>query len=147
MEKKKLIKYLDGIFSPMGFKKRGNMWKAQSAELEKIINLQRSKYSNSYYLNYGFIIKNLKLDILEMHVYNRLSSSDDKENERIMGLLDLENEISENERKEGLKFFIENNLLSELKNTGTETDLLARLKKRPHLNDVPLVVKRHFQIE
>jgi len=147
MEKKDLVKYLDEIFSPMGFIKRGNTWKVHGAELEKIINLQKSKYSNSYYLNYGFIIHNLNLDRLEMHVFNRLSSLDDKENQRIMNLLDFENEISESERKKELVFFIEKNLLAELKNINTEYDLLDSLKKRTHLNDVPLVVKRYFEIE
>ena len=147
MEKKELVKYLDGIFSPIGFKRKGNTWKVRGTELEKIINLQKSKYSNSYYLNYGFIINNLNLDRLEMHVFNRLSSFDDKENQRIMSLFDLENEISDGDRKEELKVFINSHLLSEFQNTDTETDLLMSLKKRPHLNDVPLVVKRHFEIE
>jgi len=147
MEKKEFIKYLDEIFSPFGFKKKGNTWKYQGTQLEKIINLQKSKYSNAYYLNYGFIINDLNLDGLEMHVFNRLSSFDDKENQRIMNLLDLENEISDIERKKGLRFFIDRNLISDFQNIDTKTDLLESLKNRPHLNDIPLVVKRYFEIE
>lgn len=147
MEKKELVKYLDEMFNPLGFKKKGNTWKVQSEELEKIVNLQKSKYSNAYYLNYGFVIKNLGLDRLETHVYNRLSSFDDKENQRIMNLLDFENDISENDRKKELSFFLEKKMLSELQSINTESDLLDSLKKRPHLNDVPLVVKRYFEIE
>lgn len=147
MEKRELVKYLDEIFSPLGFKKRGNTWKTQSEELTKLINLQKSKYSNAYYLNYGFVIHGLNLDRLEMHIYNRLSSLDDRENQRIMNLLDFENDIPESDRKKELRFFMEKRMLSELQSIDTESDLLESLKKRSHLNDVPLIVKKHLNIE
>lgn len=147
MEKKDLIKFLDGIFKPSGFSKKGSTWKQENEALEKIIKVQKSKYSDAYYLNYGFIIKGLDIDRLEMHIYNRLSSIDDIENEKIMTLLDLENDIPEEQRKEELKVFVENKLLSELSNTNTEEEIISHLKKRPHLNYIPLVVKKHFHLE
>lgn len=147
MEKKDIIKFLDELFKPFGFKKRGNTWKQESEVLEKIIKLQKSKYSDAYYLNYGFIIKGLDIGRLEMHIYNRLSSIDDMENEKIMTLLDLESDIPDEQRKVDLKVFVEDRLLSELSNTNTEDELINHLKKRPHLNDVPLVVKKHFNLE
>jgi hypothetical protein len=147
MEKKELIKFLDEIFKPLEFKRKGNTWKNKNEVFVKIINLQKSKYSNAYYLNYGFIIKDLDLNNLEMHIYNRLSSINDSENQKIMDLLDMENSIAEDKRKSDLKMFIDKYLLTEIQNTNTENDLVNALKKRPHLNDIPLVVKRHLQLD
>lgn len=147
MEKKEIIKYLDEIFKPKGFKKKGHTWNHESEALEKIINLQKSKYSNTFYINYGFIIKSIEIKNLEMHIYNRLSTLDDKENQKIMDLLDFENSITDEQRKVELKPIIEKYLLAELQNTNTEDELLNNLKNRLQLNDIPLVVKKHFHIE
>ena len=57
MEKKELIKFLDEIFKPLEFKRKGNTWKYENEVFVKIVNLQKSKYSNAFYLNYCFIIK------------------------------------------------------------------------------------------
>lgn len=147
MEKKELIKFLDEIFKPLEFNRKGNIWKNENEVFVKIINLQKSKYSNAYYLNYGFIIKDLDLNNLEMHIYNRLSAINDAENQKIIDLLDMENSIAEDKRKSDLKMFIDKYLLTEIQNTNTENDLVNALKKRPHLNDIPLVVKRHLQLD
>ena len=75
MEKKDLIKLLDEIFVPLGFKRKGHNWVLNGDELSKLINLQKSNYSNAFYIN-----------------------------------------------------------------------LLNDLRKRLHLNNIPLVVKRHFNL-
>lgn len=147
MEKRDIIIFLDEIFKPIGYKKRGSTWKHESIELEKIIKLQKSKYSDVYYLNYGFIIKGLEINKLEMHVYNRLASLNDIENERIIDLLDLDSNISDEQRKTGLKIFVEDKLLTELTNINTKKELATSLMNRPHLNDIPLVVKQHLDLE
>ena len=82
-----------------------------------------------------------------MHVYNRLSSLDESENTRILELLDLENSIGDKERKSELQELVTKYIVSEFDSTNTEQDLCVALKKRPHLNDVPLVVKKHFGLE
>ena len=105
------------------------------------------RFSNSFYLNYGYVIKRLDLQNLEMHVYNRLSSFDDAENHRIMDLLDFENDIEDGERIAEVEKILKKYLVPKLISVNSESDLLIELKKRPHLNDVPLVVKNHFCIE
>jgi hypothetical protein len=147
MEKKELIKFLDEIFKPLEFKRKGNAWKNENEVFVKVINIQKSKYSNAYYLNFGFIIKGLDLNNLEMHVYNRLSSINDAENQKIMDLLDMENNIADNKRKSDLMMFIDKYLLAKIQSTNTQNDLVNALKKRPHLNDIPLVVKRHLKLD
>ncbi|MCD7940769.1 MAG: DUF4304 domain-containing protein, partial [Bacteroides intestinalis] len=60
MEKKKIIELLNEIFSPLGFKRKGNNWVYNGKELSKIINLQKSNYSNSFYINYGYNINGIE---------------------------------------------------------------------------------------
>ena len=57
MQKKELVKYLNDIFKCYGFNKSGNKWTAETNELIKVINLQKSNFGNIYYLNYGFVLK------------------------------------------------------------------------------------------
>jgi len=147
MEKKEIVKYFDEIFKPIDFERRGNSWKHEGKELEKIIHLQKSRYGNTYYLNYGFIIKGLELNNLEMHIYNRLASLDDVENDRIQKLLNLESNISVEQRKIELTPFIYEHLLVELQSINTKKELLKRLKERPHINDIPLIVKQYFHLD
>jgi hypothetical protein len=81
-----------------------------------------------------------------MHIYNRLSSVDDIENEKIRNLLDMEYKITDEKRKLELNYHLENNVLKHFLNTNSESDLLRKLQERPHLNDVPLIVKKHFKL-
>ncbi len=147
MEKREFIKYLDAIIKPHGFRKKGNYWYLDSNSLIKVINVQKSDFGNIYYLNYGFIVPELEEINPDMHVYNRLASLDTKENIRIMDLLNFEKNIEDNERQSEIKFYIQNVILKELQNVNTEDDLFKVLKSRPHLNDIPLVVKRHFNLQ
>jgi hypothetical protein len=145
MEKKDLIKLLDEIFIPLGFKRKGNNWVLVGDELSKIINLQKSNYSNAFYINYGFTIKGLKLDTTD-HVGNRLASSDKNEQKIITDLLNLESKIPDDLRLSELKKFIKNKIVVQVQLINTERELLNELMKRPNLNDIPLVVKRHFNL-
>lgn len=146
MKKNEFIKYLDNMFKPYGFRKKGNVWYAESEALRKVINLQKSNFGNTYYLNYGFIIKGLDIQGLEMHIFNRLSSFNEVENRRIMDLLDYEKNIEEEARRQELKGYIERNMLQELLDTNTQSDVFNRLTKRSNLNDIPLIVKRFFNL-
>jgi hypothetical protein len=145
MEKKDLVKLLDDIFVPLGFKRRGNNWVSNGNELSKLINLQKSNYSNSFYINYGYIIKGIELTTTT-HVENRLASINKEEQKRITDLLDLEKEIPIDQRLTELKKFITDKITVQMQSINTESELFSDLKKRPHLNDIPLVVKRHFNL-
>ncbi|WPZ19119.1 hypothetical protein UM396_04145 [Geobacillus subterraneus] len=108
----------------------------------------RVNYGNYYHIDYGFIIKNLELGRLVMHIYHRLSSLDQGESIRIKELLDFEISIPDEDRKNELKKFIEREIFGMFDNIHTEKDLLMELKKRDdHLNDIPLRVKKYFGLE
>lgn len=145
MEKRDLIKLLDEIFVPLGFKRKGNNWVLNGDELSKLINLQKSNYSNAFYINYGYIIKGLELTTTT-HVENRLASTNKEEQKRITDLLDLETEIPTDQRLAELKKLIADKVAVQMQSVNTEADLLNDLRKRPHLNNIPLVVKRHFNL-
>jgi hypothetical protein len=146
MSKKELIKILSEILVPSGFKNKGNYWLINGDVISKMINLQKSQFANDYYINYGYILKSIPLEGLMMHIYNRLSSADATENNRIKELLNLENHIADQDRKKELKEFIIDKIISKIQRVNTEEDVLNELKKRQNLNDIPLIVKKYFQI-
>jgi hypothetical protein len=146
MNKNELIDFLNNIFKPLGFKKKSSNWYYENDELIKKINLQRSQYGNYYYINYGYIIKYLDLDVLDMHIYYGVATSNKDENLRIEGLLNLDNNIPDEIRKVELTDVL-NKLLIDISSINTEEDILNKLKERDNLNSIPLVVKRHFNLE
>ena len=146
MEKKELAIILNDILVPIGFKKKGNYWVMNGDEITKMINLQKSQYSNSFYINWGYILKSIPLENLMMHVFKRLGSADTNENKKIKELLDLENNIPNEERAKELKQIILDKLIVNIQAVNNEEDLLNELKKRPQLNDIPLVVQKHFNL-
>ncbi|MCY1560730.1 hypothetical protein D9M68_979020 [compost metagenome] len=82
-----------------------------------------------------------------MHLYNRLSSPLAYERERIDTLLNLaDHTIAHGDRESELKAIIKNNLLVETAKINTEADVLNYLKNRITLNDVPLAVKKYFNL-
>lgn len=146
MKKSYLVNLLDEIFYPIGFIRKGNNWTYIGSELIKIVNLQKSNFSNSYYINYGFIIPELILTT-KMHVENRLAGFDKKEQERITELLNFESMINEDQRESELKSIVINKIKIKIQTIDSLNDLKSELKKRQHLNDIPIVVKSYLNLE
>lgn len=147
MEKKELANIISEILIPIGFKKKGNYWVINGDAITKMVNLQKSQFNNSFYINYGYILQSIPLDNEMMHIYNRVTSMDVEERNMLKLLLNLENNISNAERATKLKQLILDKLVTNFQSVNTEEDLLNELKKRPQLNDVPLIVKKHFNLE
>lgn len=146
MGKNDLIQLLDEIFVPLGFTRKGNNWALNGSELSKLVNLQKSNYSNSFYINYGYVLKSVPLSNERTHVESRLASIDKEEQKLITDLLDLETETPTERRSTQLKRIINYKIADEIQSVNTERELLEYLKKRPHLNDISLTVKRHFNL-
>ena len=146
MEKEELVNILSEILVPTGFKKKGNYWVSNSNEITKMVNLQKSQFGNSFYINYGYILKSIPLEGM-MHIYNRVASKNVEEQQRIIELLDFENDITNGERSKELKKILLKKMLTKLQAVNTEEDLLNELSKRSTLNDIPLIVKKHFCLE
>jgi hypothetical protein len=146
MDKKDLVKFLDEIFLPLDFKRKGNNWVSNGKIINKIVNLQKSQYSNAYYINYGYILNNLPLDNFTYHVDNRLASKDKSEQELITDLLNLENDIDSEKRLALLGNIIDSKIVEEIKFISKEEDILRILKAREHLYTIPPFVLKYFDL-
>lgn len=147
MEKLQFKKVLSKIIESYGFKRKGGKWILENEEVQKMIELQKSDYGDFYYINYGFIIKNIELGGVRHHIFGRLSSKNESENKEIQNILNLDYEISDNEREDKLKILTKKYLLEEIENINSEIDILKYLKQREYLYDIPLVVKKYFELE
>jgi hypothetical protein len=145
MDKKKLASILSEVLIPIGFKQKGNYWVSNGYEITKMVNLQKSQFNNSFYINYGYILKSIPL-IDMMHIHNRVTSLNVEERSRMEFLLDLDSNISDGDRTQELKEVLQSKLIIKIQVVNTEDDLLAELKTRPHLNDITLDVKKHFNL-
>ncbi|MDB5157706.1 MAG: hypothetical protein JWR50_2413 [Mucilaginibacter sp.] len=144
MEKVDLINILADALKPIGFKKKGNYWVVNGEEINKLVNLQRSQYSNTYYINYGFIVNAIPLDNPMSHTYSRVETGD---NLMETDLLNLDNSIPHYDRKIRLKEIILEQIVSKMQKINSETDVLNYMKSLPTLNVIPLAVKKYFNLE
>jgi hypothetical protein len=46
-----------------------------------------------------------------------------------------------------LKKLIVDIVVNKIQTVNSESDILSDLRERPHLNNIPLVVKNHFRLE
>lgn len=63
MDKKEFKKILTSTLLEYGFVSRNNVSRAETSELIVVVSTQKSSYDNSYYLNYGFLIKALSPEL------------------------------------------------------------------------------------
>lgn len=146
MEKKELSSILSELLVPIGFKKKGDHWVKNDGKISKMVYLQKSQFSNSFYINYGYILKAIPLNGLKMHLFEGLGYTDEVKQQRVAALLNLDNSILEDDRKGELKEIFLENLVPDIQEVNTEEDVLDKIKKRPHTNDIPLIVKEYFNL-
>jgi hypothetical protein len=147
MTNKEFKDTLDKLLKPHGFNKKGNEWTMDTTELHKAIDLQKSNFSNLYYLNYGYNFKDLDYDGIRYHIFNGLGSRDTVVNNMIQDTFDLENSMDDLTRIKNLSDLINNILLPEVNSTNSKADIINSLKTRPTLNDIPLRVKEYLNIK
>jgi hypothetical protein len=145
VKKEDLVTLLNTIFIPLGFKKKGNNWVINNDVLVKVVNLQKSNFSNRYYLNYGFIIKQLSLTTTE-HVSYRLFRQKIDNQTSITDLLDLDFPMDLQTRLSDLHQLIMDKIVVKLHDINDEPSLLKEILLLPTLNTIPLIVKKHFNI-
>ncbi len=146
MDKIKFKQAIDEILLPHKFVRNKNTWILKKPEINKVISVYQSNYSDTYYIDYGFIINKLELIDLKKHVLKRLGTSDYNDQLLINRVLSLDSSMSEQERISQLKVFIEDKVLSVLERVNTESDLLVYIQSFPNLNMIPLVVKNYFRL-
>ncbi len=132
-----LKKIVDDLLKPCGFRKKGNYWKLETEEIEKIIDLQKSNFSNLYYVNYGYNLKNLNYDEVRTHIFNGIAQNE---------VFDLENNINQKIRIEKIQKIFKDELIPNVNQINTESDIIELLKKQPNLNQVPIKVKEYLKL-
>lgn len=148
MKNKILESILSELLIPNGFKKKGNYWLINGNELTKIVHLQKSQFGNSFYINFGYIINSIPLNGLSMHIFQQVSSLDEKERNRIMELLNLDNDISETVRIDELDHILRSKLVDKMKSINSLDDIRKMTEdfSQAQLNMIPLSVKEYLKI-
>lgn len=148
MKNKILESILSELLIPNGFKKKGNYWIIIGNEIAKIVHLQKSQFGNSFYINFGYIINSIPLNGLSMHIFQEVSSLEEKEKNRIMELLNLDNDISETVRIDELDRILRSKLVDKMRSINSEDDVRKMTEgfSQAQLNMIPLSVKEHFKI-
>lgn len=59
---KSFLKGINTFFLPLGFVYQKKSWYLDSGDLVKIVNLQKSNYSDAYYINLSYYIKEIGCD-------------------------------------------------------------------------------------
>jgi hypothetical protein len=142
MTKDDLIRLLNDALLPHGFKRKGNYWVDNRGELSKIVNLQKSEFGDLFYVNYGFVIKQLPSDGTKWHIYLRVHSENSAE------LLNLGKNISDEVRCSELFELFDQKLAPTLRAVNTEADIRQRIVDGTwHYNTIPFSVKKYFDLE
>ena len=145
MDIKELIRIIDAELLLVGFKRKNKNWFFENLELIKYVELQKSNYSNLYYLNYGFIIKEINIDSKTRHVPKHLGGSIEEERIFLKDFLDLES----NKAKDIILFkeYLTKNLDYFLNSINSTDDLRKFvINDLASLDRIPLVVKKYFNI-
>ncbi|WP_431244785.1 DUF4304 domain-containing protein [Flavobacterium sp. P21] len=107
----------------IGFKMRGNNFRLKTSEIETIVNLQKSNFSNAYYVNYGYNLLNFDCSEVYIHISERLPQ---------LATFDLEKEFQNREKE--LLAIINQMLIPEITKIKTEQDVLNLFQRKPYLN-------------
>lgn len=146
MDKKKLLTAIDQVLVREGFKRRGNRWEFQATNLLKVIELQKSNFGNQFFINYGFIIVDVDLGGLAMHLYMRMAAPEKEKNKLISRTFDLELPIDDIERVKVLHECLYKYLLDTIIAVNSIEELRAFILSRNSSSDVPLVTKKYLGI-
>lgn len=137
MEKKDLIKVFDNVFLPQGYKRKGSKWTSFGEIIIKFVELQRSQFSNRYYINYGFIINDLDLKNADSHVFSGLNTKE---------LLDFKNPTHSQEEVKVKLHSLLLDLREQMNRVNTVDDLTKFIETNHLSNMIPQFVKDRLRV-
>ena len=148
MNSKILRKYLTPLLGKYDYILKGTRWQQDAGTFIKIIELYRSQFSDCYYVDYGFIIKDVPLEGIRMHIHLRLADNVIIDPKDAFDLLDFENQqYQENEQMDQIFSTLIHPLITYLDNIKNENEVRKFILELPTLNMIPLVTKEYFKIE
>lgn len=144
MQKEDLINIIKEELTPLGFKKKGNCWILKGNEITKYLRIQKSQWSNLFYIYYGYILENLRTDD-DSNSYEKGFNTwvFDEEGNRL-NILDFENNLDKIYRINEIRKVIKDNVILNFIEVNTEVDVLADIKKLTSLNLVFLSIRKYF---
>ncbi|HQV66436.1 MAG: DUF4304 domain-containing protein [Saprospiraceae bacterium] len=144
MQKEDLINIIKEELTPLGFKKKGNFWILKGNEITKYLRIQKSQWSNLFYIYYGYILENLRTDD-DSNSYEKGFNTRvfDEEGNRL-NILDFENNLDKIYRINEIRKVIKDNVITNFTEVNTEEDVLADIKKLTSLNLVFLSIRKYF---
>jgi hypothetical protein len=143
MEKTDLVNLLSEMLIPMGFKRKGNNWILKGDELTKTVNLQKSQFSRTYYVNYDYILNALPSD--PSYIGGRVGFSTPDENLKLDKLLDLDSDIPDKEKIDALRDIFQEQIVKGFQSINTEEDLSNKFRKKmPVL--ITQALKQHLHL-
>jgi hypothetical protein len=114
-----------------GAEKKSGSWYRRSDEIIAVSNLQKSQYGPRYYVNQGFWLRELDDERYpkpnKLHVQMRLEGLLPAAEERINELLDLECEMSDEQRVSELRALFDEELLPLIERASTVDGLRSML--------------------
>lgn len=125
---------IDQVLRPSNYKKKGNKWITRTGELTKIIEVQKSGYSNLYYINFGINFNHLEYNEVTPHVFNRHINT-----------LDLE--TASEEVLERLIIETLEHITQIFEKQITVRDVLDYIETFPTTNMLPLRVKEYLNLK
>ncbi len=133
METKEFKKIIDDVFKSNGLDKKGSYYYKKSDEVIFIVGLQKSAYSNAFYINIGFILKKLNPNLeypkdVDGDLRTRFSY---KDGEKSMDVFDLE-KFNEG-TSELIKKYLLENLSFYLNETLSINGIKKLLEKKPSM--------------
>ncbi len=152
VDAKDLEKLLTSLLRPTGFRREGRNWRLDLPDVIQVVNLQRSRWSDSFYLNIGIFVRAVqnepgrvrneaKPNIVECHFRIRLEDlftgppvppkKISAEQIRLYELLDLEDRrIDPAAREAELRSIIEQRMLPFLELCRIEAGILSAIQQK-----------------
>ena len=152
MDKKELIDALDKELKLEGFQKRSTTWYLDEEKIVKVVNLQKSNFSDLYYLNLSIFLKGLGKDQFpkeeHCHIRTRLDNTIVNLAKDYDYLFDMENvKNNKGDFQNEIKDCVQKNILPQLEAIKTKEGVLKVAEKNPAmLNMLPLKVKEYYGI-
>jgi hypothetical protein len=148
MGKKDLIEIIDGLFKPIQFKRKGNYWKHETNELIKILKIQKSIYSNFYYIYFGLNVKGVKDDTFDIQIILGLGSEDNLENKHMHDLFDLDSNIDDGIRRNEIAEVVNEKIINIFNKINTEKDLKnAIIDNTINKMLIPNIILEYFMVK
>ena len=143
MQIKDIEKIISQFLSPMNFKKKKRTWILIGDEITEIISLQKSSFGNNCYLHHDYIVNNIPLDGLPCHTSECWYMVNVDEISTLNSLLDLDNNITDEERKKLLYDYLTKRFTKYVGIVNTEKKFREIMENQPALSRK---VQEYFKI-